>query len=122
MLQQKLPLVFISLLIVFVTWFVYDLLFTKPEIHEGVIVNMHFIQGRAQNTQYRLGSRIRPQMITAQSHDRWIAVVQMDNGDTTLVECKKHHFDNSAIGSLLKFREFHGGTFELKYFAHNEDE
>lgn len=121
-LSRILPTMSIVLLMGFATWFVYDLLFSKPEIHEGVIVEMHFVEGRVQSGQFRLGSRARPQLMSTQRHDRWIAVVRMESGDTTLVECKKHHFDGKSIGGTLKFKEFQGGTFEIKYFAHSEEQ
>ena len=103
-------------------WFMYDLLFSKPEFHEGTIIDLEFVEGRLQSGQYRLGSKARPQLITAQAHDRWIAIVKMNSGDTVLVECQKHHFDNKEIGGVLRFKEFYGGSLEIKYFAHNEEE
>ena len=113
-------LIVISLLTGFV-WFVGDLLFSEPEIHEGVIIEMEFVPGKAQTSQYRL-SRSRPQLISGTSHDRWLAIVKMKDGNEVVVDCKKHHFDNKRKGEILRFKEFTGGALEIKYFAHSEEE
>jgi hypothetical protein len=104
-----------------VSWMVYDLLFDKPLVHEGVIVKMDHIPGKVQSGQYHLGSRSRPQLISATSRDLWVATVKMEDGTLTKVDCKKHHFDNKEIGSVLRFKEFPGGSLEIKYFSHNDE-
>lgn len=119
---QWLALILGVILLGFTSWLVYDLLFDKPIIHKGTIVKMEFLPGKVQSGVYRMGSRARPQLISSKSHDRWIAVVRMQNGDTVLVECKKHHFENKEVGHDMEFKEFKGGTLEIKYFAHSEEQ
>ncbi|HRW98236.1 MAG TPA: hypothetical protein P5280_02035 [Cyclobacteriaceae bacterium] len=120
--SNPLKLTLVIILAGAIAWLVLDLLFDKPEIHDGIIVDMHYLPGESRTGQYRLGSRSRPQIITGQSHDRWIVAVRKNNGDTVLVECKKHHFDGKEIGHSLRFREFSGGSLEIKYFAHSDDQ
>lgn len=112
----------VFILLLGTTWVVYDLLFSKPEIHEGTIVKMEHIPGKIQSGQYHLGSKSRPQLISATSRDRWVATVQMSDGRLVKVDCKKHHFDNKEIGHSLRFKEFTGGSLEIKYFSHNDEE
>lgn len=102
--------------------FVFDLLFHQPEFHEGLIVKMGYFPPKMQSGQYRLGSKSRPQMGTANMRDRWIATVRMKDGELIEVDCKLHHFENKKQGDLLRFKEFPGGSLEIKYFAHSEEE
>lgn len=104
------------------TWVVYDLLFSKPEIHVGTIVKMEHVPGKMQSGTYHLGSKSRPQLISASSRDRWVATVQLSDGQLVKVDCKKHHFDNKEVGRTLRFKEFPGGSLEIKYFSHNDEE
>ncbi|MEQ8359561.1 MAG: hypothetical protein RH860_08740 [Cytophagales bacterium] len=119
--SQLFPTFVVILVLAASVWFVADLLFDQPEIHEGVIVEMEFVPSKAQTSQYRL-SRSRPQLISGTSHDRWLATVKMKDGNEVIVDCKKHHFDNKRTGDVLRFKEFTGGSLEIKYFAHSEEE
>ncbi|MEQ9415208.1 MAG: hypothetical protein RIF39_15340 [Cyclobacteriaceae bacterium] len=105
-----------------VSWFVSDLLFDKSEIHEGIIVSMEHIPGKMQTGQYHMGSKSRPQLVTSQARDRWIATVKMDDGNLVKVNCKVHHFENKEVGGVLRFKSFEGGSLGVQYFAHNEEE
>ena len=105
-----------------VSWFVYDLLFAQPEIHEGIIVSMEYIPGKMQSGQYHLGSRSRPKLISSKAHDKWVATVQMNDGKLVQVNCKIHHFENKKIGEVLKFKSFTGGSLGIQYFAHNDEQ
>jgi hypothetical protein len=118
------PIAFVVVIAVLLStsWPVFDLLFHKPEIHEGVVVKMEYFPGKMQSGQYRLGSKSRPQITSANSRDRWIATVRMKNGELVEVDCKLHHFENKKEGDLLRFKEFPGGSLEIKYFAHSEEE
>lgn len=121
-LRTLLPYLGIIVLIVISSWIVYDLMFDQPVVHEGVIVKMEHVPGKMQSGLYHLGSKSRPQLISASSRDRWIATVKMEDGSLAKVDCKKHHFDNKEIGSVLRFKEFPGGSLEIKYFSHNDEE
>ncbi|HCM75399.1 MAG TPA: hypothetical protein DIS90_03390 [Cytophagales bacterium] len=102
-------------------WIVYDILFDKPEFHEGVIVSMEYIPGKMQSGQYHMGSRSRPQLISSQARDRWIATVKMDDGNIFKVNCKLHHFENKQVGDVLRFKSYNGGSLGIHYFAHNDE-
>lgn len=117
-----LPNVVVFTLLLGASWVVYDLLFDKPEIHEGTIVKMEHIPGKMQSGTYHLGSKSRPQLISASSRDRWVASVQMSDGQLVKVDCKKHHFKNKEVGHTLRFKEFTGGSLEIQYFSHNDEE
>lgn len=112
----------IIVLIGCVSWFVSDLLFDKPIIHEGIIISMDHLPGKMQSGQYHMGSRSRPQLVTSQARDRWIATVQMSDGSIVTVNCKLHHFENKKVGGVLRFKSFEGGSFGIQYFAHNDEE
>jgi hypothetical protein len=118
------PLAFVVVIAILLitSWVVFDLLFHKPEIHEGVILKMEYVPGKMQSGQYRLGSRSRPQMAAANAKDQWIATVRMKNGELVKVDCKLHHFENKKEGDSLRFKEFKGGTLEINYFAHSEED
>ncbi len=118
------PIAFLAVIavVLLTAWFVADLLFHQPEIHEGVIVTMEFVPGKMQSGQYRLGTKSRPQMATASARDQLIATVKMKNGELVKVDCKLHHFENKKEGDLLRFKEFPGGSLEIKYFAHSEED
>lgn len=120
-LKSLFPYFLVFTLFAVTSWVVYDLLFDKPTIHEGTIVKMEHLAGKHQTGVYHLGSKSRPQLISASSRDRWIATVQLENGSVAKVDCKKHHFENKQIGQKLRFKEFPGGTLEIKYFAHNDE-
>lgn len=112
----------ILVIVLITTWVVYDLLFDKPEVHEGTIVKMEYVPGKPQSGVYHLGSKSRPQLISASSRDRWVATVELADGSLAQVDCKKHHFDNKEVGSTLRFKEFPGGSLEIKYFSHYDEE
>lgn len=116
------PYFIVFALILTTSWIVYDLLFDKPEVHEGIIVRMEHIPGKLQSGVYHLGSKSRPQLISASSRDRWVATVKMEDGSMAMVDCKKHHFDNKEVGHALRFKEFPGGSLEIQYFSHNDEE
>ncbi len=120
--KSRTSYILVMLLLVATGWLTFDLLFNKPEIHKGVIVKMEFIPGKIQSGQYRMGSKSRPQMNTASRHDKWMATVRMKDGRIVEVDCKQHHFENKEIGSVLHFKEFKGGTLEIKYFSHSEED
>lgn len=112
----------VILIVGIVSWFVYDLLFAQPEIHEGIIVSMEHIPGKMQSGQYHLGSRSRPQLVSSQARDKWIATVKMKDGNLVKVNCKLHHFENKKIGGVLRFKSFSGGSLGIQYFAHNDEQ
>jgi hypothetical protein len=101
----------------------YDLLFSKPEHLEGVIVEKIFVPGQLVSSQTAYGGARRSRyFITHQREDQWVAIVTVPSGDTLAVHCRMDHYNSKGLGDNLKFKKYDGHLVHIKYFAHNEEE
>jgi hypothetical protein len=103
----------------------YDVLFSKPLIMEGVIVDKVHLQGQSQSAQNILPYmkyKSNDYIITAQKEEQWIAFVKTNNGQILKVNCHIHHYEQTQIGDTLKFKEYTGEIFHIDYFSHNEED
>lgn len=103
----------------------YDVLFSKPLIIEGIIVDKVHMPEKGQS-----GQNILPYMkyksydyiITAQKEEQWIAFVKTQDGQILKVNCHIHHYEQTQIGDKLRFKEYTGEIFHIDYFSHNEED
>ena len=107
------------------TAIVYDVLFSKPLVMQGVVVDKIHVAEKSQSAQ-----NITPYMkykshdyiITTQKEAQWIAFVKTDDGKILKVNCHVHHYEQTALGDTLQFKEYTGDIFHIDYFSHNEEE
>ena len=116
-----------ALLVIFflTTFFVYDVLFSPPSVHKGIIVEKIFIPGRnvaGPNTMAGARYRSFKYNISTQHQHQWIAFVKDEAGQVLKVNCKSDHYERKAIGDTLLFKEFRGNTFKAEYFSHNDED
>jgi hypothetical protein len=107
------------------TYFIYDVLFSPPSIHKGIIVEKLFVPGKNVAAPNIIGSRYRSYKyaITAKNHHQWIAIVKDEAGQELKVNCKSDHYENKQVGDTLLFKEFRGGElFKVEYFSHNDED
>lgn len=104
---------------------VYDVLFSKPLIMQGVVVDKIHVAEKSQSAQ-----NITPYMkykshdyiITSQKEEQWIAFVKTYDGQILKVNCHVHHYEQTQLGDTLQFKEYTGEIFHIDYFSHNEDD
>lgn len=107
-------------------FFVYDLLFSPPEIHKGIIVEKVFVPSKNVASAYALpyGNKNKSYnySITAGRHAQWIAFVRDEAGNVLKVNCKSDHYESKNVGDTLLFKEFRGQVFKVEYFSHNDED
>jgi co-chaperonin GroES (HSP10) len=104
------------------SFFVYDLLFSKPGHDEGVIIEKIFIPGKLSSGQTPYGGVKRSKyFVTRQKEDQWIAVVVVSK-DTVKVHCHPDHYKVKEVGEKIHFKKYEGHLVHIDYFAHNEEE
>jgi hypothetical protein len=104
---------------------VYDVLFSKPLLMQGVVVDKIHVPEKSQSAQ-----NITPYMkykshdyiVTSQKEPQWIAFVKTDNGQILKVNCHVHHYEQTQLGDTLRFKEYNGDIFHIDYFSHNEED
>ena len=107
------------------TAIVYDVLFSKPLVMQGVVVDKIHVAEKSQSAQ-----NITPYMkykshdyiITTQKEAQWIAFVKTEEGKILKVNCHVHHYEQTELGDTLQFKEYTGDIFHIDYFSHNEEE
>ena len=121
--KSNIPLVIMLIVVVGVSFFVYDLLFSEPEHQEGIIIEKIFVPARTVigSTPYG-GARRSNYFIKAERVEQWIAIVKMKSQDTLLVHCMAKHYASKNVGDPIHFKIYEGKHFHIKYFAHNEEE
>jgi hypothetical protein len=122
---QKTTILGCGLLIVAViasTLIVYDLLFSKPELQEGVILEKTFIPGTpvTGDTPYG-GVRRGNFFVTVHKDDQWIALVKTNDGKKMQVHCLLNHYQTKNVGDVILFKRYEGKFTHIEYFAHNEE-
>lgn len=101
---------------------VYDVLFSKPDKQEGVILEKTFIPGTpgTGDTPYG-GVRRGNFFVTVHRDDQWIALVKTKEGETLQVHCLLEHYQTKNIGDVISFKRYEGHLTHIEYFAHNEE-
>ena len=104
---------------------VYDVLFSKPLVMQGVVVDKIHVPEKSQSAQ-----NITPYMkykshdyiVTSQKEEQWIAFVKTEEGQILKVNCHVHHYEQTQLGDTLRFKEYTGDVFHIDYFSHNEED
>ncbi len=112
-------------LLFLIGFFTYDLLFSPPKIHRGIVVHKLFIPQHntaAPNVTPYGGYRAYKYIIQVQKYHQWLAIVKGDDGDTLKVHCTSDHFEKTNIGDTLLFKEYKGKVFGIDYLAHSEED
>jgi len=101
---------------------VYDLLFSKPDHLEGVVIEKIFVPGRMASGDTPYGGAKRSKyFVTHQKEEQWIALVKVSN-DTLTVHCHPDHYKIKNVGDVIHFKKYDGHLVHIEYFAHNEEE
>lgn len=103
----------------------YDVLFSKPLIMEGIIVDKIYIPSKT-----AAGPHVLPYgkyksydyTITSEKHEQWIAFVKTTDGNVLKVNCHSDHYEVKQIGDTLHFKEYTGELMHIDYFSHNEED
>jgi hypothetical protein len=103
----------------------YDVLFSKPLIMQGVIVEKIHVPNK-----HVAGPHVLPYgkyksydyTIITEKHDQWIAFVKTDDGKVLKVNCYTDHYDSKQVGDTLHFKEYTGELLHIDYFSHNEED
>jgi hypothetical protein len=104
------------------TLIVYDLLFSKPEIQEGVILEKTFIPGtHATSATPYAGTRRGNFFVTVHKDDQWIALIKTKSGEQLQVHCLLEHYESKNVGDVIQFKRYEGHLTHIEYFAHNEE-
>ena len=100
----------------------YDLLFSKPDLQEGIILEKVFVPGTPSfgGTPYG-GARRGNFFVTVHKDDQWIALVKTKDGKTVQVHCLSEHYQTKDIGDVILFKRYEGHLTHIEYFAHNEE-
>jgi hypothetical protein len=107
------------------TYFIYDVLFSPPTIHKGIIVEKIFVPGKnVAGPNVVTGSRYKTYKysITAKAQRQWVAFIKDETGQLLKVNCKSDHYEQKAVGDTLLFKEFRGDVFKTEYFSHNDED
>lgn len=116
--------VFFASLIVLVI-FAYDLLFAPPLIMKGIIVEKAFVPrdyANATSMNPYMRYKQKDYLITTQTHDQWVALVELEDGQVLKVNCHSDHYEKKQVGDTLHFKEYAGDIMGIDYFAHNEED
>jgi hypothetical protein len=117
-------LILMALFVVMV-FFIYDVLFSPPTIHKGIIVEKIFVPGKnVAGPNIVTGSRYRTYKynIAAKADHQWVAFVKDETGELLKVNCNSDHYKKKSVGDTLLFKEFRGNIFKTEYFSHNEED
>jgi len=115
----------ITALIGVIGFITYDVLFSKPLIMQGVIVEKIYVPSKNAASQSILPYgkfRSYDYTITAEKHDQWIAFVKIDAGKVLKVNCRTDHYSIKQVGDTLHFKEYTGELLGIDYFSHNEED
>jgi hypothetical protein len=125
--KTKSGLLFTGILVIigFIGFVVYDVLFSKPLILKGVIVEKIYVPAKNATGPHVLPYgkyRSYDHTITTEKHDQWIAFVKIDDGSVLKVNCHSNHYVVKQVGDTLHFKEYTGEVLGIDYFSHNEED
>lgn len=104
---------------------VYDVLFSKPHLMKGVIVDKVFVPSKNAAGPHALPYgkyRSYDYAVRAEQQEQWIAFVKIEDGKVLKVNCHSDHYDIKHIGDTLHFKEYTGDLLHIDYFSHNEED
>jgi hypothetical protein len=108
--------------ITFISVIAFDLLFSKPELLQGVILEKIFVPGTPHtgDTPYA-GTRRGNFFVTVHRDDQWIALIKTKSGEQLQVHCLLEHYESKNVGDVIQFKRYEGHLTHIEYFAHNEE-
>ena len=104
---------------------VYDVLFSRPHLMRGVIVDKLFVPGKNNAGPHALPYgkyRSYDYAIQAEQQEQWIAFVQVDDGKVLKVNCHSNHYEIKQVDDTLHFKKYTGELLHIDYFSHNEED
>ncbi|MCW5909655.1 MAG: hypothetical protein KIT62_01215 [Cyclobacteriaceae bacterium] len=104
---------------------VYDVLFSKPKLMKGIIVEKTFVPAKNAAGPHALPHakyRSYDYAIQAEQHEQWIAFVKTGDGKVLKVNCHSNHYEVKQVGDTLHFKEYTGELLGIDYFSHNEED
>lgn len=104
---------------------VYDVLFSKPLILQGIIVDkvyVHPANSSGQNVMPYMRYKSYDYVVQTEKHEQWIAFVKTEDEQILKVNCHSHHYQQKQVGDTLHFKEYIGDIFGIDYFSHNEED
>ncbi len=124
-LQTTIKFVTILGIVIALGLIVFDVLFSKPLILQGIIVDKVYMPKESTS-----GQNILPYMkyksydyvVTTEKHEQWIAFVKIEDDQILKVNCHSHHYQQKQVGDTLHFKEYTGEIFGIDYFSHNEED
>lgn len=102
-----------------------DVLFSKPLIMKGIVVEKIYVPEKNVAGPHALPYgkyRSYNYTVQAEKEEQWIAFVKIDDGQILKVNCHSHHYQQKQVGDTLHFKEYKGDVFHIDYFAHNEED
>jgi hypothetical protein len=116
----------IFLIVASIAFVFLDQMFSKPEIHKGVIVEKIKVEKNQVTpdvVHYR-GSRAISGTMTISSADypQWVAIVESDESEILRVHCSSEHFNQNQKGDTILFKKYAGHLLEVEYLSHNEED
>ncbi len=103
---------------------VVDVLFSKPLVMKGVIVDKIYVPQKNATGPHVLPYgkyKTYDYTITSQKEEQWIAFVRIEDGTVLKVNCHTTHYDEKNVGDTLHFKEYTGELLHIDYFSHNEE-
>ncbi|MBN8577774.1 MAG: hypothetical protein J0L66_12585 [Cytophagales bacterium] len=126
--SKKATLAFLVLLVgslVLTGLVVYDVLFSKPKLLQGVIVEKVFVPSKGAIGPHALPHaryRAYDYALQAEQHEQWIAFVKIEDGSILKVNCHSNHYEVKQVGDTLHFKKYTGDLLGIDYFSHNEED
>jgi len=124
-LSTTLKIIALIVILVVPSVIVYDVLFSKPLIMRGVVVDKVHVPEKgqsAQNITPYMKYKSHDYIVSAQKEEQWIAFVKTEEGQILKVNCHIHHYEQTQLGDTLQFKEYTGDIFHIDYFSHNEED
>ena len=110
----------------FVFVILFDQLFSKPTIHQGVIIEKIEVPRKGtvagpHITPYG-GKKTYNYIITAEKYHQWIALVKSDDNEILKVHCSSDHYYGKEVGDTILFKEYKGDLLKVDYLIHSEED
>lgn len=118
----SIPAILILVLTIAAGVVTFDLLFSKPDHQQGVILEKIFVPGKMVTGDTPYASKRSRYFVTHQKEDQWVAIVKTEDGDTLKVHCPMDHYETKKVGDRMHFKKYDGHLVHIDYFAHNEEE
>ena len=115
---------FLIIILMTVLALIYDQLFSKPVVHQGIILEKIEVPRNSAGPHVvpYSGSKSFKYIITSEKYHQWIALVRADDGDTLKVHCSSDHFLAKGVGDTILFKEYKGSLLKVDYLSHSEED